>query len=76
MDLSIRALDERGHNLPNGGTASVTPTPGEWHTVATVMDATEPAEGAVRIRAGVWARDFPAGKVVYFDDLRLIRLSD
>ncbi len=76
VDLSLRALSEAGGNLPGGGTASITPTPGQWQTVATVMDATQSPAGAVTIRAGVWARDYPAGKVVYFDDLRLIRLPD
>lgn len=76
VDLSLRVTDENNVNLRAGGTASITPTPGMWHTVATVMDATVPPAGAARIRAGIWARNFPAGKVVYFDDLRLIRLPD
>ncbi len=76
VDLSIRALNEKGRNLPKGGTASITPTPGQWHTVATVMDATDPPKSAVQVRAGVWARKFPDGKKIYFDDLRLIKLPD
>ncbi len=76
VDLSVRAINAQNGNLSAGGTASITPTPGQWHTIATVMDATRPPAGAVNIRAGVWARDYPAGKVVYIDDLRLIRLPD
>jgi len=30
----------------------------------------------VRIRAGVWARDYPAGKRIYIDDMQLIRLEE
>ncbi|MFO8082182.1 MAG: DUF4838 domain-containing protein [Armatimonadota bacterium] len=76
IDLSLRTTTDENRNLSAGGTASITPTPGQWHTVATVMDATAPPDGAARIRSGVWARNFPPGKVVYFDDLRLIRLPD
>ena len=76
IDLSLRAISDTNSNLSAGGTASITPVPGVWHTVATVMDATEPPAGAQKIRSGIWARNFPAGKVVYFDDLRLIRLPD
>ncbi len=76
VELTLRMLDEANTNLPNGGTTSITPAPGRWHTVATLMDTTEPPEGSVRIRWGVWARNFPAGKVVYIDDMRLIRLPD
>jgi hypothetical protein len=76
VDLSLRALNATNGNLPGGGTASITPTPGQWQTVATVMDVTQPPAGAASIRAGVWARDFPAAKVVYLDDLRLIRLPN
>lgn len=28
------------------------------------------------LRAGVWARDFPKGKQLYIDDMRLFRLPD
>ena len=76
VDVCLRALDEANRNLPGGSTASVTPTPGRWHTVMSVMDARKPPEGAVRIRAGVWARDFPAGKPIYLDDVNLSRLPD
>ena len=76
IDLSLRVTSITGTNLAAAGTARITPTPGVWHTVATVMDATEPPEGAASIRAGIWARDFPAGKVMYLDDMRLIRLPD
>ena len=60
--------------MARGSATSVTPTPGRWHTVMAVMDAREPLEGAVRIRAGVWVRNFPAGKQIYIDDMKLIRL--
>jgi hypothetical protein len=42
----------------------------------TVMDAREPPSGAVRIRAGVWARNFPAKKQIYIDDMNLFRLPN
>ncbi len=76
VDLSLRALNAENQNLPQGGTTSVTPTPGQWQTVATFMDVRTPPAGAVRIRAGVWARQFPAGKRIYIDDMQLIRLPD
>jgi hypothetical protein len=76
VDLSLRALNEQNHNLPNGSTTSVTPTPGRWHTVATVMDVRQPPKGAVRIRAGVWARNFPADKQLHIDNMRLLRLPE
>ncbi|HUS81162.1 MAG TPA: hypothetical protein VM283_07835, partial [Armatimonadota bacterium] len=76
VDLSLRALDEANANLPKGGTTSVTPEAGQWHTFATFMDVREPPAGAVRIRAGVWVRQFPAGKRIYIDDMQLIRLAD
>ena len=52
--------------LPNGG----------WRTIMTVMDAREPPTGAVRIRAGVCARNFPAKKQIYIDDMNLFRLPN
>ena len=76
VDLSLRALDEANANLPKGGTTSVTPEAGQWHTFATFMDVREPPAGAVRIRAGVWVRQFPPGKRIYIDDMQLIRLAD
>jgi len=76
VDLSLTPLDDISHNLPKGSTTSITPAPGRWHTVATVMDVREPPAGAVAIRAGVWARDFPEGKRIYIDDVVLIRLAD
>ncbi|MCK5804458.1 MAG: hypothetical protein KAI66_16590, partial [Lentisphaeria bacterium] len=76
IDLSLRVLDEANHNMRGGSTISVTPKPGTWHTAATVMDVRKPLKGAVRIRAGVWARDFPKGKQIYIDDMRLFRLPD
>jgi len=76
VDLSLRPLNDISHNLPKGSTTSITPAPGRWHTVATVMDVREPPAGAVAIRAGVWVRDFPEGKRIYIDDVVLIRLAD
>ena len=38
------------------------------------MDARKPPEGALRIRAGVWVRNFPASKQIYIDDMKLLRL--
>lgn len=76
VDLSLQPVGEGNRNLPQGGSASITPVPGVWHTVATVMDVRQPPAGALTIRAGVWARNFPAGKRIYFDDLQLIRLPD
>ncbi len=76
VELSLRALDEQNHSLPQGGTASATPVPGQWQTVATYMDVRTPPAGAVRIRAGVWARQFPAGKRIYIDDMQRIKLPD
>ena len=76
VDLSLCPVGEGNRNLPKSGTTSITPVPGVWHTVATVMDVSEPPEGALTIRAGVWARNFPPGKVIYFDDLQLIRHPD
>lgn len=76
VDLSLRALNDQNQNLPQGGTTSVTPAPGQWQTVATFMDVRMPPAGAVRIRAGVWARQFPATKRIYIDDMQLIRLPD
>ena len=55
---------------------SVTPAPGKWHIVATFMDVREPPAGAVNIRAGVWVRNYPAGKRIFIDDMQLIRLED
>ena len=74
VDLSLRCLDEQNHNLPNGGTTSVTPVAGRWQTCATFMDVRTPPKGAVSIRAGVWARQYPAGKHIYIDDMQLIQL--
>jgi len=31
---------------------------------------------AVRIRAAVWARNYPAGKRIYLHDLQLIKLQE
>jgi len=76
VDVCLRALDDANHNLPGGGTTSSTPTPGGWRTIMTVMDAREPPGGAVRIRAGVWARNFPAEKQIYIDDMNLFRLKE
>ncbi len=44
--------------------------------LGTIMNVRKPAKGADRIRAGVWGRDFPAGKAVHIDDIRLFRLPD
>ncbi|NLF69982.1 MAG: DUF4838 domain-containing protein [Candidatus Anammoximicrobium sp.] len=74
VDLSLRPLDEAHRNLQGGSTTSLTPTPGTWHAAAAVMDVRDPPSGAARIRAGVWVRDFPAGKRIYIDDVRLILL--
>jgi len=74
VDLSLRALNSANHNLPGGSTTSIVPTPGLRHTAATVMDVRQPPNGAVRIRAGLWARKFPAGKRIHIDDVRLFRL--
>ena len=41
-----------------------------------LMDVRRPPPGAVRIRAGVWARHFPAGKRIHIDDVRLLRLPE
>ena len=76
VDASLRALDEANHNLPGGSATSSTPSPGNWHTIVTVMDARKPPKGAVRIRAGIWARNFPSGKRIYIDDMSLFRLPD
>ena len=76
VDLSLRPLDSASHNLRAGSTASTRPVPGTWQTTATVMDVPTPLAGAVRIRAGVWARNFPRNKQLYIDDVRLFRLAD
>jgi len=76
VDVTLYPLGEGNRNLAKSGTASITPTPGVWHTVATVIDVREPPAGAVRLRLGIWARDFPAGKRIYFDDILLVRLPD
>ncbi|MGD9496939.1 MAG: DUF4838 domain-containing protein [Armatimonadota bacterium] len=76
VDVTLYPLGEGNRNLPKSGTASITPTPGVWHTVATVIDVREPPEGAVRLRLGIWARDFPPGKRIHFDDIVLVRLPD
>lgn len=76
VDLSLRALNEANQNLPKGANTSVIPTSGQWQVFATCMDVREPPAGAVRIRAGVWMRDYPPGKRVYLDDMQLIRLDD
>ncbi len=76
VDLSMRAINEANGNLSNGGTTSIIPTPGKWHVVATFMDVTTPPAGAAKIRAGVWVRNYPAGKRIFIDDMQLIRLED
>jgi len=76
VDVTLYPLDEGNRNLPGSGTSSITPAPGVWHTVATVMDVREPPQGAVRMRLGIWARNFPPGKRIYFDDIVLVRLPD
>ncbi len=76
VDVTLYPIGEGNRNLPGSGVSRITPTPGVWHTVATVMDVREPPDGAARIRAGIWARDFPPGKRIYFDDIVLVRLPD
>jgi hypothetical protein len=76
VDVTLKAVDADHGNLPPGGTASFTPEPGRWVTAATVLDARDVPTATAFIRPGVWARNFPEGKVVYMDDVRMIRLED
>ena len=48
VDISLRALDKGNRNLPNGGTSSITPTPGIRHTIRAYPGRPRPPQSAGR----------------------------